>query len=583
MELIKKLFNVCNLLFSLAAIATLIWFHGYEYHAHYLRPHLTYLYVSFGFFIAQFLYRGYLSGSIKSYFRNNRLEYIIFALIIFDLITNGLLEWSFIKEFVEYSRIENHDHVYILSLHIIILIIVGVELGKATARSTIWKLSPPLLFILSFVVLIVIGTSLLMLPEMTVGEDSLPFIDALFTSISANCVTGLTVVDTATYFSFKGKILILILIQLGGLNIIGFATYFISNFKMSSIAKRHDHSIKEILHTDNLLKNKLLIRKVIFTSLLIEFIGTILLYNTWDSSLSFSDNGDKLFNSIFHSVSAFNNAGFTLFTDGFVHSGVSQLYSVHLIIAVLIVLGGIGFLTLEELFTPKKWLMIIGKKSKLSIQSKISLYSTFTLITLGTIFFYVFESNNTLDKMDGASSFITSFFQSITTRTAGFNTVVIGELSLTFLVIAIFLMFIGASSGSTGGGVKTSTITVLMFSIWKRKQKKNNFGNSFLTRTLVKKAISLVLYSLLVITISTFLLVLVEPNHSSLQLLFEEVSAFGTVGLSTGITSDLSDTGKAIIMSSMFIGRIGPLALAYSLITSKPIREENEDKGIMLG
>jgi len=517
------------------------------------------------------------------YLKKNGIEYFLFVFLLIEWILSYLLDFSLVRILASTSNIENHDHLYMLLLHSWLLLFVAIELGKATRRRTIWQLSPPVLFVLSFTVLTIIGSSLLMLPEMTVTKESMPFVDAFFTSISANCVTGLTVVDTATYFSLKGKVLILVLIQLGGLNIIGFATYFISNFRNRTIAEKHGQSIKELLHTDNLSRNKSLIKRVIITSLLIEFVGTILIYNAWDQSILFSNNGDKLFHSIFHSVSAFNNAGFTLFTDGLTNSSVSNLYSIHVIIAVLIVMGGIGFLTLEEIFNPKKLRSIYKKKTKLSVQSKISLYSAASLVVIGTVLFYLFESGNTLSNKDSAEGFITSFFQSITTRTAGFNTVDFSEVSSGFLIVALILMFIGASSGSTAGGVKTSTITVLLLSFWKRKNKKDDYGNSFLTRSLVKKAISLVIYSFCVIAISTVLLVIFEPNHSFMQLLFEEVSAFGTVGLSTGITSDLSATGKAIIMSSMFIGRIGPLALAYSLIKSVPFKTSEKEKGIMLG
>ena len=200
MEVARKIFNLLNLLVSLSAIGTLVWWHGYQYRPHHLHPHILYLNSCFGFYLLQFVFRAKLSGSIREYFHKNRLEYALFTFLILELLTNWLMDFSIVSFLLSFTGIENHNHVFVLSLHILLLFIVGIELGKATTRSTVWRLSPPILFILSFVVLIVIGSSLLMLPEMTANKQGMSFIDALFTSISANCVTGLIVVDTATFF-----------------------------------------------------------------------------------------------------------------------------------------------------------------------------------------------------------------------------------------------------------------------------------------------------------------------------------------------------------------------------------------------
>lgn len=582
MEIVRKIFNLLNFLVSLSAIGTLVWWHGYQYQPHHLHPHILYLNIGFGFYLLQFVFRAKLSGNIREYFYRNRLEYALFAFLILELLTNWLMDFSIVSFLLSFTGIENHNHVFVLSLHILLLFIVGIELGKATTRSTVWKLSPPILFVLSFVVLIVIGGSLLMLPEMTADQQGMPFIDALFTSISANCVTGLIVVDTATYFSLKGKILILLLIQLGGLNIIAFATYFISFFRRSIEEQRHRATIKELLHTDNLSDTKQMVRMVVATTLIIEFLGAIILHQQWGAD--FANERERLFYSVFHSVSAFNNAGFTLFTDGFTNAVVQNTYSLHITVALLIVFGGLGFTTLQETF---RWSNISrlwgGKDNGLSVQTKIALYSSILLIVAGAILFLVVEQENTLIGQTTSQSIITSFFQSITARTAGFNTVDIGGLTVTLLIVMMVLMFIGASSGSTGGGIKTSTFVVLVLAFLKRKEKKHNYGKSFLTVVLVRKALSILLYSLAIITIGVIILVLTEPDKAFSELLFEEISAFGTVGLSTGLTPSLSNIGKSVIMASMFIGRIGPLALAYALIKSTTISKEKEEQGIMIG
>ena len=414
---------------------------------------------------------------------------------------------------------------------------------------------------------------------MSADKQGMSFIDALFTSISANCVTGLIVVDTATFFSLKGKVLILLLIQFGGLNIIAFATYFISFFRKSVEGHRNRTTIKELLQTDSLDSTKNMVKMVVFTTLIIEFIGTVILYHQWDPQVGFSDNSEKLFYSVFHAISAFNNAGFTLFTDGFASAIVQSTFTLHITVALLIVLGGLGFTTIQDTFS----LFRHRFRTKLPVQSKIAWLSTILLVFVGAAVFFIAENGNTLGKQDFSEAITTSFFQSVTARTAGFNTVSFSNLTPIVIVATMILMFIGASSGSTGGGIKTSTFTVLLLAIVKRKEKAIDYGTSFLTGVLVKKAVTILLYSFGVIVVSVIILIIVEPDKTIVQLCFEEISAFGTVGLSTGITPELSTVGKSVIMASMFIGRIGPLALAYALIKSITVSKIKEEKGIMLG
>ena len=223
------------------------------------------------------------------------------------------------------------------------------------------------------------------------------------------------------------------------------------------------------------------------------------------------------------------------------------------------------------------------RETTFSLQSRISLISSLVLIFLGTVLFYGIERSGVLSDMNLTESMITSFFQSVTSRTAGFSTVDFGSVSVLTLIVLMVFMFIGASSGSTGGGIKTSTFAVLLIGALKAKKRKSNYGKSFLTNKLVKKAFSKLVYSIIVISFGTLILIISEPEKAISQLIFEEVSAFGTVGLSTGITSSLSSTGKIVIIISMIIGRIGPLALAYSMIRTVSTSDEKEKDGIMLG
>jgi trk/ktr system potassium uptake protein len=531
----------------------------------------------------QFAIKSFISGDGKEYIRNNKLEYYILLGLVTSMFINWLMGFSISYWLLSFTGIQETNHLYILFLHIWVLIIVAIELGKVATKPTIWKLSPPWLFIMSFVVLIVIGSSLFMLPEMTTSGNGMKFSDALFTSVSANCVTGLTIVDVSTFFTLKGKILLLVLIQLGGLNIISFATFFISKYHKVITSNRQDRTVKEVLHTESLegSATKKMLRKIISTTLIIEFIGVLVMYNFWGESVSLTPNFNKVFYSIFHSVSAFNNAGFSLFSNGLTNNAINTNYSIHIIIAVLIILGGLGFTTLWDLTKLKTIFSNKNEKSPFRTSSIVALSTSLVLIVIGGLFFVWQEEASTFENHSEYGMYITGFFQSITARTAGFNTTNIGSLSIPVVVMLIIWMFIGASSGSTGGGIKTSTLFVLIAAMWNKLQGKSK-ELDLLFRDLIKKAIAILSYSLLVLAIGVGILLITEKDQEFVELLFEAVSAFGTVGLSTGITSELSMTGKIVIMILMFIGRIGPLALAYTLIKGMDIQSETP-KGIMIG
>jgi Trk-type K+ transport system membrane component len=374
-------------------------------------------------------------------------------------------------------------------------------------------------------------------------------------------------VDVATYFTFKGKVVILLLIQIGGLSIISFATFF-ATFLQKGIGIRSQSMLQDFFSTDSLFDTKGMLKQIILLSFLIESIGALMLLALWDPSIPFQNFGERLFYSVFHSVSAFNNAGFSLFTNGFINGYVKYSYMVHLVIAFLIFFGSLGFSSIRDIFgfnNMRERLRYPWKKFQIS--TRIALYVSLALVAFGTITFYFLEKNNTLAGQTTVEAVITSLFQSVTTRTAGYNTIDIGAVSKTVLVIMIFLMFIGASSGSTGGGIKTSTFALIFLSAWstiRGKQQLEMFRHS-ISYDLLNKAFSIFLFAASLVLVGTTFLTLTDPGKDVLSLVFEEVSAFGTVGLSTGITADMSVAGKYILILTMFIGRTGPLTLAYSL------------------
>ncbi len=404
----------------------------------------------------------------------------------------------------------------------------------------------------TFLLLIVLGTLLLIMPFST-HTGKLPLDDALFTSVSAVTVTGLVVVNTADDFTPIGQFFILLLIQLGGL---GFMTF--STLTILVLGKSMSISNKLILENDftqGAYKNiKDLLKKIIFFTLGFEILGSVILFFQF-SGIGFKE---RLFSSIFHSVSAFCNAGFSIFSNGF--EPYRSNVGINLTISFLIITGGLGFLVLNEIF-----LYVQRKKnwSKFTIHSKLVLIVSTILIIGGTFIIFAEEMINRSNDLGTADKLLSSFFHSVSARTAGFNTLDLNLLSYSSMFILLLLMFIGASPGSTGGGIKT-TSAGLVFAYFKSRLRGRENVNLFY-RTIpqrnYEKAFLMIIISFIFIATSLILIFSFETKFNFSELLFEVVSAFGTVGLSLGITSELSIISKSVIMITMFVGRIGPITL----------------------
>lgn len=530
---------------------------------------------SFIFYILKYFIDILYSYKIYTFFKETWFEGLLLFLIIINAVSRSLLDQSILFWVGQQLELYLLENFYILFIQFYFFVLVGIELGKASSKLSLIKLNPPQLLILSFVILIFAGTGLLMMPEMTTEVEYMPFFEALFTSISASCVTGLIVVDTAMYFTQKGHTVLMLLIQLGGLNIISFATLF-AIFSKKGLGIKHQTMIQENFSSDSLLSGKGLLRKIFMFSFFMEVLGTILLYFTWSPQIKFPHLQEQFFYSLFHSVSAFNNAGFSLFSDGLSNHLIHNSYGMHLIIAGLIFFGSIGFPVIQDLFNLER----IKKSLKttwsgLKLSTRISFYTALILISFGTLMFYFLEQQNSLNGMKIEGQLITSLFHSITARTAGFNTVDFSIIGTPMLIIFMFLMFIGASPGSTGGGIKTSTFTLIIYSALNtiKGQKRIEIGNRTISSELLHKAFSIFLFSTSTIFIAIFILSISDGNKGLMPIAFETVSAFSTVGLSTGITPNLSIVGKIVIMICMFIGRIGTLTLAFAL--SRKIKSHN--------
>jgi trk system potassium uptake protein len=445
----------------------------------------------------------------------------------------------------------------------------GAWSGASERRRSVWRrLTPPQLFVFSFAAMVIGGTlGLRLLPGLYVGPR-LGWIDALFTATSAVCVTGLTVVDTGTFFTPFGQGYILLLIQLGGLGMLTFTTLIILALGRR-LSLRHETLTR--LGPGEVAPNvdfERLAGDIIRFALVIEAVGAIFLYGLWAPSLGWQG---AIWPAVFHAVSAFCNAGFSLFSNSLM--GFQREGSTLAIMLTLIVAGGIGFLTLEELAMWRRS-AFQRRAFRLSIHSRIVLWTTGGLILTGTLAFAAFEWGNVLAEMNPVDRVLNALFMSITPRTAGFNTVDYAQTTASTDFLTILLMFIGGSPGSTAGGVKTTTfllLGLLALSRMRGTEVVSVWGRSIPEGT-IQRAVGLAVVAFTVVTVAIFALTWTEEvgmygqGHAQfLSYMFEAVSAFNTVGLSLGVTPTLSDTGRVLTTLLMFVGRVGPLTFAAAL------------------
>jgi len=556
----KRGYSILHFFSIFSAIATLgLTIYGFGFYLSIETMHWIFqgLDILFFTFVANYAIRWLYSFKRSAFIKRTWFE----LLLILVVLLNFLLK--------NYYLFENERTFYKKYVVVYLIILSLFEFVKISTRIHLARYKPSILFLSSFILLIAGGTLLLMLPASTYGEASMPFTDALFTATSASCATGLVVVDTSTFFTPKGQFFILFLIQMGGLGIITFATFFATLFS-KGVGIKH-HIMHDIYSTESLVSGKKLFRTIIFISLAIEFLFSIALFFTWGDAVKFNSLGEKIYYSVFHAISAFCNAGFSLFSNGMHESLLRNAYLLHLVIAFAVILGGLGFPAIEDIFNIRKMrerLKYPWKDWQLS--TKVSVYTSAGLILFGMLVFYTLELDNTLQGMNLMEALITSFFQSVVARTAGFNTVDISHITEGAAFMLIFLMFIGASPASTGGGIKTSTFLIIVLTAIAtiREKGKVEIGKRTIPKDIIFRAFSIFAFAITFNFICLFVLILVEPNKKFMDLAFEQVSAFGTVGLTKGITPFLSHIGKITIVFTMFVGRVGLLTLAWALSRS---------------
>lgn len=557
-----------RLIFSILALSILALFIEYG-----MRPSLPAVIVLhlLDFAVLAIFLADFLSRCLKSEDRSRFLKEHPFTTLLASSVFLLFL-WSKYLAFAAHS-----DQLQYVSLKIIFLryVFLGLKMvmraHKFTSYLRAFYRNPAQTAVLSFASVIAAGSMLLMLPYSTADGMGLDFINALFTATSSVCVTGLIVVDTAMAFTLFGKTVILILIQCGGLGIM-ILTYFTAFLVGRRVTLEEKIEISYLLNEQDMAHLTNAVVKIVVFTFIIEFAGLILLFITFGQS--FGLGFKALFYSIFHSVSAFCNAGFSLFTTSFEIYRSSLL--LNFTIAILIILGGLSFAVLTNSYQcirgrlRARFKKASVARARLTLNSAVVLGVSGILIIAGMLLIYGLEHRHNLIGYDLKTQYLASFFQSVTLRTAGFNTVNIAMLGTPTLLLMMLFMFIGGAAGSTAGGVKVNTVAVVYAYI--KSIFQNRFSvilhGHFLQKYVVSRALVILLLAALGIFASTVILSVTE-NFPLQKLMFEAVSAFGTVGLTTGITPALTDAGKVVIVATMFLGRLGPMTMVAALSVRK--------------
>ena len=430
-----------------------------------------------------------------------------------------------------------------------------------------------------FLTLIGIGTILLYLPAAWNGPDRLGFLDSFFTAVSAVCVTGLITVDTALYSLF-GKIVILLLIQFGGLGILTFTTMFFVSVRNKKVSMRNLQTVRKYYLDSIEFQAHNILRNILVMTFSIELAGTILLWLRFKTTVPEA----SFFTALFHSVSAFCNAGFSLFPNSL--EGYTSDPYVLIIIMLLVVSGGLGFLIFNDVIH-----VVRKKKKRYSLHTRLVFITTVLLIAAGTVCFLLFEQKGTLKDMSGFNKFMNALFQSVTPRTAGFNTLSQGALSSPSKFLTMIFMFIGGSPASIAGGIKTTTFAIVFLTLLKEIdwQGRIRIQDRVLSRKTVTRSMLFMGKAVVLLTVSVFLLTITEMNGAEsgkpdfLLVVFESFSAFGTVGLSGGLTATLSIAGKVIIICTMFAGRVGLISLSIPLLKERNEEIEYPEEEVLIG
>lgn len=535
----------------------------------------------FYIFYMAIIFLGFVMTTGRYIYSNKLLS--INKVAVFDLLTSIAIIILLVSHFTDLLRAGLSiagDGVVAIKITVFVTFVRELSDHDFNLKRTF--LNPAQFFILSFLSVVLIGALLLMMPNAT--TQPLSFVDALFTATSAVCVTGLIVVDTATYYTTFGQAIIMGLIQIGGLGILTFVTYF-SYFFKGGVSYETQSSISEMSYMRGMGDVVSTLKSILYVTFGVEALAAALIYiSIYD--LPNMDFSEQLFFSVFHAISAFCNAGFSTFSAGMYDDSLRFNYPLQLIIATTFIFGGMGFVIVvnvlrylrhraerliyrhDQRYVYQPWL--------LNINSRITVVTTGALLLIGLIGVMIFEYNNVLaDHTSFFGKLITGLFTASTPRTAGFNTVDMGALAFPTIMLTIFLMWIGASPNSTGGGIKTSTFAIALLNTLSlaRGQTKVEVFKRQIAEISIRRAFSIMWLSLLVIGMGVTLISYDQPELDLIKVVFECFSAYSTVGLSLNLTSELSDFSKIVVSVIMFVGRVSMLTIFIALL--KNSRQRN--------
>ena len=514
-----------------------------------------------------------------------------FQAFVFDLLSISFFSALLLDKFQPLLNIAFFHHFNSAPwVYAAIFLVFMRELASCKFNLSRTFFNPAQLFIISFLGIISLGALLLLLPKAT--QNGILFIDALFTSTSAVCVTGLIVVDTGSYFTLFGQCVILGLFQIGGLGIMTFASYF-SYFFRGGTTYENQLMLNDMTSSNKLSEVFSTLKNIILITVSIEIIGAIIIFSNLSAS-EIPSFFDRAFFSIFHAVSAFCNAGFSTLPDSLYTGFFRFNYGIHSIAMVLFIFGGLGFPIVFNLFKYIRYLItqrllpfVLREKNEttitpwvINLSSRITLVTSLTLFVLGSVVFFIFEYNNTLAEHSGFGKVITAMFSAATPRTAGFNTIDTSALNFSTLMLIFLLMWVGASPASTGGGIKTSTFAIATLNFWSLAQGKSRieiFRREIADIT-VRRSFAIISLSLVIIGSGVFLIAFFDSDKDLLAIAFECFSAYSTVGLSVGVTSELSDPSKFVIISMMFVGRVSMLSILIALVPKEKFKNYRYSK-----
>ncbi|RHJ83192.1 TrkH family potassium uptake protein [Parabacteroides sp. AM08-6] len=558
------------LLASLASLFVLIYQFGFNYSAS-----MTHVLHESGIFILLAFFAGITLRYIIKFKEiiQEKMLYLDIGIyfFLFAVLSGKVFFKEVVQESLPYLSFLTKPHF----VYFLLLLLSVIHLSRQTFALLQSHIKPSILFLLSFVFVILIGSGLLMLPNATV--HGIHFIDALFISTTSVCVTGLTTVDVATTFTHTGLIIIMFLIQIGGIGVMTFTSFFALSF-MGHSSFSSKMVLKDMLNEDHINGLFKVILNILFVTLFIEGIGAYLIYMEIKGSLP-GGTSEELFYAIFHAISAFCNAGISTLSGNMYDPLVVHKYNLHIWIGFLIIFGGLGFpIVLNYLKLLKHLIinifrMLIGQQKHyvhtpriININTYIVVISTLVLVISGTVFYYLLEMNNTLASLPFKGKVANAFLGAVTPRTAGFCVADMGILTNGTLMLTLILMIIGAAPMSTGGGLKVTTVCVALFTAHNTARNKENveIRKREIAPATIRRAFATIVFYFCWLGLAVWLLSLTEKGVSVFTLTFEAVSALSTVGLSLNFSPLLTTAGKLIIICTMLVGRIGILTFFFS-------------------